>query len=172
MAGIRVLADEHIKFTILTAKPANPAAPTAAELNAGIDASCLVLADNFQWTAADSERVGERALCEATAAESPGIGNYNIGFSYWRWFDSVTGAADATTDLLHPVVKEKGTALWGYARRTGKPHSAAWAALDEIQLGGEFTTDTPQAPDGSGFIKYTLPCMAQAMHDFITVAAA
>lgn len=79
MAGIRVLADEHIKFTILTAKPANPAAPTAAELNAGIDASCLVLADNFQWSAADSERVGERALCEATAAESPGIGNYNLG---------------------------------------------------------------------------------------------
>ena len=77
MAGIRVLADEHIKFTILTAKPANPAAPTAAELNAGLDASCLVLADNFQWSAADSERVGERALCEATAAESPGIGNYN-----------------------------------------------------------------------------------------------
>ena len=56
MAGIRVLADEHIKFTILTAKPANPAAPTAAELNAGIDASCLVLADNFQWSAADSDR--------------------------------------------------------------------------------------------------------------------
>lgn len=42
MAGIRVLADEHIKFTILTAKPANPAAPTAAELNAGIDALSLI----------------------------------------------------------------------------------------------------------------------------------
>ena len=39
----RSLADGHIKFTILLTKPANPAQPTAAELAAGIDASCNIL---------------------------------------------------------------------------------------------------------------------------------
>lgn len=172
MAAVRVLADEHVKFTVLTTKPANPDAPTAAELNAGIDASCLVLADDFTWTATDSERVGERALCESTAAESPGIGNYDVGFTAWRWFDSTTGAVDATADTLFAAVKEKGTQVWAYARRTGKTYSAAWAAGDEIYLGGQVTTDTPQVPDGSGFIKYRIPLMPQAMHDFIAVAAA
>ena len=171
MPAQRVLADEHIKFTILTAAPADPAAPTAAELNAGIDASCLVFADDFAWSATDSEKVGERALCEATAAQSPGVSNYDLGFTAWRYFDSTTGNPDATADELFDAVKVKGTELYGYVRRTGKKHSAAWAAGDEIQLGGRFSTDTPQAIAG-GFIKYRIPCDAQAMEDFIEVASA
>ena len=170
MAVQRVLADEHIKFTILTAAPANPTAPTAAELNAGIDASCLVFADDFTWTATDSEKVGERALCEATAAESPGISNYDLGFTAWRYFDSTTGAADVAADVLFEAVKVKGTELYGYVRRTGKRHDADWATGDEIQLGGRFSTDTPQALN-SGFIKYRIPCDPQAMDDFFAVAA-
>lgn len=171
MAAVRVLADEHIKFTVLTAEPADPAAPTATELNAGIDASCLVFADDFRWTAADSERVGERALCESTAAESPGISNYDLSFTAWRYFDSVTGAPDATADELFDAVKVKGTELWGYVRRTGKLYSAVWATGDEIQLGGRFTTDTPQT-EGTGFIKYRIPTLPQAMNDFIAVGGA
>lgn len=170
MAAVRVLADEHIKFTILPDAPANPAAPTAAELNAGIDASCLVFADDFRWTATDSERVGERALCESTAAESPGLSNYDLGFTAWRYFDETTGAPDMTADELFQACKEKGTELHGYVRRTGKRHDAVWATGDEIQLGGRFTTDTPQT-DGTGFTKYRIPTLPQAMHDFIAVAA-
>lgn len=170
MAAVRVLADEHIKFTILTAAPADPSAPTATELNAGIDASCLVFADDFRWTATDSERVGERALCESTAAEAPGISNYDLAFTAWRYFDDTTGAPDPTADSLFQAVKEKGTELYGYVRRTGKRHDAAWASGDEIQLGGRFTTDTPQT-DGTGFVKYRIPTLPQAMHDFIEVAA-
>jgi hypothetical protein len=170
MPAVRVLADEHIKFTILTTAPEDEAAPTAAELNAGIDASCLVFADDFRWTPTDSERVGERALCESTAAEAPGLSNYDLAFTAWRYFDSVTGAPDMTADELFQAVKVKGTELWGYVRRTGKLHSAVWATGDEIQLGGRFTTDTPQT-DGTGFVKYRIPTLPQAMHDFIAVDA-
>lgn len=169
--GVRVLADEHVKLSILTTKPADPAAPTAAELNAGIDASCLVLADDFTWTAADSERVGERALCEGSASESPGVGNYTIGLTAWRYYDEATGAIDPSADELFAALKEKGTTAWGYVRRSGKEHTEAWAAADEIPLGGEFVTDTPQVPDGGGFIKYRIPLLPQRMHDFIAVAA-
>lgn len=172
MPAQRVLADEHIKFTILLTAPANPLAPTPAELNAvgAIDASCLVFADDFTWGATDSEQVGERALCESTAATSPGIANYDLGFTAWRYFDSTTGAPDVTADKLFQAVKVKGTELYGYVRRTGKIHSAAWAATDEIQCGGRFSVDTPQPVQG-GYVKYRIPCQAQSMDDFFPVAA-
>lgn len=171
MPAQRVLADEHTKFTILTAAPADPNAPTATELNAGIDASCLVFADDFRWTATDSEKVGERRLCEGTAAQSNGISNYDVGFSAWRWFDSATGAVDPTADELFEAVKVKNTTVWGYVRRSGKEYSAPWATGDEFALGGEVLTDTPQS-DGTGFIKYRIPLAAQSMEDFGTVAGA
>ena len=170
--GVRVLADEHIKFTVLTTKPADVEAPTATELNAGIDASCLIFADNYTWTATDSERIGERALCEGSASESPGIGNYDLGITAWRYFDDTTGKVDATADTLFAAVKEKGTTLWMYERRTGQPHDEDWAAGDEIHLGGEVTTDTPQATDNSGFIKYRIPLLSGRMVDFGAVAGA
>lgn len=171
MAAVRVLASEHIKFTILTTAPVNPAAPTAAELNAGIDASCLVFFDDFVWTSADSDTVGERALCESTAAESFTQANYDLKLTAWRQFDSTTGAPHATADALFQAMKVRGTELYGYVRRTGKKFSDAWASGDEIQLGGKFMVDTPQALSNDGLIKYRVPCKAQAMEDFIAVAA-
>lgn len=167
----RVLADEHIKLTVLTTKPADVTAPTATELNAGIDASCLVFADDYTWTATDSERIGERAICEGSASESPGIGNYDLGVTAWRWFDPETGEIDAAADELFAALKEKGTTVWAYERRTGKEHSEDWAAADEIHLGGEVTTDTPQVTENTGFIKYRIPLMSGRMVDFGEVAA-
>lgn len=167
----RVLADEHIKLTVLTTKPADVEAPTATELNAGIDASCLVFADDYTWTATNSERVGERAICEGSASESPGIGNYDLGITAWRWYDPETGEIDATADELFAALKEKGTVVWVYERRSGKRYSEDWAAADEIHLGGEVTTDTPQATSNTGFIKYRIPLMSGQMVDFGAVAA-
>ena len=167
MAARRVLADEHTKFTILTTAPADTY-PTAAELNAGIDASCLVYADDFSWTAADSESIAERALCEATAAASPGISNYTLGFTAWRFFDETTGQPDPTADALFQAVKVKGTELWGYTRRTGQRYDEPWVDGDECQLGGRFITDTPQVVAG-GLTKYRIPGMPQAMDDFFEV---
>lgn len=174
MVGVRVLADKHIKFTILTTAPADPGNPTATELNAtsAIDASCLVLADKFRWTAADSEKISEQALCESAASESFGTGKHDLGFTAWRWFDPETGEFDVAADKLFQAVKVKGTTLYGYVRRMGKEHSEAWASGDEFQLGGAFTVDTPQAGEGSGFIKYDIPCSPSRMHDFGTVAGA
>ena len=170
MAGVRVLADGKTKFTILTTAPANPAAPTATELNAGIDLSCKVVASDFNWTATDSEKVNEPALCDDANSNSLGKSNYSAAFSLWRYF-LVGGGADPTDDAGFEAVKTKGTTLWGYARMTDKEATAAWASTDEIYLGAEFTTDTPQRTDGSGFIKYRVPAEVQRGYPFIEVAA-
>jgi hypothetical protein len=173
MPADRLLSDERITLTILTAKPADPLNPKIAELNAvsAINASCLVYADDFTWTATDSERVGERALCETSTSESPGVGAYDLSFTAWRYFDTATLAVDVTADKLFQAVKVKGTRIYPYVRRGGKKYDAIWAVGDEFQLGGEVLTDTPQSPDNGGFIKYKIPLLAQRMKDFGTISA-
>ena len=166
----RVLADGKTKFTILTTKPANPSAPTATELNAGIDLSCDILSSDFTWGATDSDKVAEKALCDEGNANAIGASNYAGGFTLWRKFLTAGGADDAN-ETGWAAVKEKGATLYGYARQTDKDATDTWAASDEIYLGAEFITDTPQRTDGSGFIKFRVPVEIQRGYPFVEVAA-
>jgi hypothetical protein len=164
------LADGHIKFTILTVAPSNPAAPTATELNAGIDASCRILSSDFTWSATDSDKVAEKALCDINNVNSLGPSNFQTAITIWRYFNASTGVAEPTEDLLWTALKAKGTTVWGYARETGKLSTAAWASADEIFLGGPVLSDNPQRPsDGGGFIKRRLPLEPQGM--YVNIAA-
>lgn len=168
----RSLADGHTKVTILLDAPANPAAPTVAELNAGIDASCNIMASDFAFGATDSDKVAEKALCVVNNANALGASNYTAGMTVFRYWDAVTKAADATADEVFDATREKGTTLWVYARETAKLSTEAWAATDEIYLGAEVLTDTPQPPsDRGGFIKRRVPMEVQAAYDDIAVAA-
>lgn len=169
----RSLADGKTKFTILTTKPADPAKPTSAELNAGVDASCNLMASDFLWGATDSDKVAEKALCVENNANSLGASNYQVGLTPFRYFDATTGAsATDEGDDVFQALKAKGTTLYGYARKTSKKSTEAWAASDEIYLGGEFLTDEPQPPsDLGGFVKWRVPGEMQAAWPFITVAA-
>ena len=168
----RSLADGHIKFTILTTKPTNPAAPTVTELNAGIDASCKILASDFNWGATDSDKVAEKALCTINNANALGPSNYQAGFTLFRYFDAMSKNSDATEDTVWVAVKLKGTSFWGYARKTAKLSTEAWAASDEIYLGAEGLTDTLQPPsDAGGYIKARCPVEIQSAWDNIVAAA-
>lgn len=169
----RSLADGRTKFTVLTTKPADPAAPTAAELNAGIHLEERILASDFTFGASASEKVDERALAAKNTARSNAAGNYACAFTIWRYFDSATGEADEVADIGFQAVKVKGTEVWVYARKTGKDAIDDWTTGDEIYLGAHVQTDTPQPPtDGGGYIKYRQECEVQNAWDFIEVAAA
>ncbi len=165
----RVLADGKVKYTLLTTAPANPAAPTAAELNAGIDLSCKILADDFLWTATDSDTVSEQALCDSTNAESFGASNYSVGLTIWRYY-LTGGGIDTTADTGFAALKTKGATLYGYARRSDKAATQAWAATDEFYLGGEWTNDNPQVPNNEGWLKYRIPGKMQRAWPFGAVA--
>jgi hypothetical protein len=166
----RVLADGKTKFTVLTQAPVDPEAPTAAELNAGLDLSCKVLTEGFAFTAADSDKVNEKALCDSGNANVLGASNYTLGFSLWRYYLDA-GGIDTAADSGFAAVKEKGTTLYGYLRRTDKDATDPWAAGDEIAIGAEFVTDSPQDPGAGGFLKYRIPCEVQRGYPFIAVAA-
>ena len=166
----RVLADGKTKFTILTTAPANPAAPTATELNAGIDLSCDILSSDFTWGATDSDKVAEKALCDSGNSNAIGASNYTAGFTLWRKF-LTAGGADVSNETGWAALSEKGAEIYGYAREPDKDSTEAWAATDEIYLGGLVVTDTPQRTDGSGFIKRKIPMEPQRMYDNIKVSA-
>lgn len=168
--GARVLADGKTKFTIVTTKPADPAAPTATELNAGFDLSDDVLSSDFTFGAVDSDKVAEKALGASGNANAIGASNFQAAFTLWRKF-ATAGGFDAADEAGWAAVKEKGSTVWAYARQMDKEASEPWAAADEIYLGAELTTDTPQRTDGSGFIKYRIPCEPQLGWPFIAVAA-
>lgn len=169
MAGARTLSDGKTKFTILTMKPAIPSAPTVTELVAGIDLSCDILTSDFNWTATDSEKIAEKALCDKNNSNALGAGNYTAGVTLWRKFDPATGAATAIDEPGWAALNTKGAEVWCYARETGKDSTAAWAANDEIYLGGSVIVDTAQRTDGTGFIKRRIPMEPQSMFDNITV---
>lgn len=166
------LADGHVKLTILLDEPVNPAAPTATELNAGIDVSCAVLASDFTWSAGDSDKIAERALCDTNNKNAIGASNFTAGLTLFRYFDESTGAVDETEDEAFQALKAKGTTVWGYVRENGKLATAAWASGDEIALGLEVLTDNPQRPSNAGgYIKRRIPLEPQTGWPEIEVAA-
>lgn len=168
----RSLADGHTKFIILVDEPVDPKAPTTTELAAGIDASGRILASDFTFGAADSDKVQEKTLADVNNANALGPSNFTCGFTAFREFDGTTGAPDPTGDVVHDAVKVKGTDLWCYARRTGKLASADIAASDELFLGAHVITDELQPPsDLGGYIKERVPCEVQEAWPFIAVAA-
>lgn len=156
------LADGHIKFTILTVEPANPDAPTVAELNAGIDASCNILASDFTWSAADSDKINEKALCTENNTNALGPSNFSAGVTAFRYFDETTENPDLTEDAVYQAIKAKGTEWWGYARETAKKSTDAWEAADAIFLGMKVISDNPQRPSNAGgYIKSRVPLEPQ-----------
>lgn len=169
MAGAKSLADGHRKVSILTSAPSNPLSPTTTELNAGIDASARILASDWVFTATDSDKFQEKSLADLINANVFGAGNAQAGMTIFRFFDTVTGAPDPTTDALFTAVKTKGTTLYIYERETGKVATAAWASADQI-LGMQVLTDEPQKPDAGGYIKRRIPLEPQAFFGLVAVA--
>lgn len=166
------LAAGRMKFIACLTKPANPAAPTVAELAAGLDLSCEILDSDFTWTATDSDKLGEKPLCVEENVNAIGASNYTAGFTLFLNFDATSKNLDPAEAAGFAALKQKGTTFWGYARQTAKKSTDAIAASDEIYLGGEVITDEPQQPsDMGGYIKRRIPLEMQRAYPNITVSA-
>ena len=168
----RALADGKTKVAILTTKPADPFAPTVAELEAGIDAACSLLDSDFRWSATASDTETEKALCVAGNASVLGASNFEATVTVFRYFEA-DGTVDLTEDAVFQALMVKGTEVWVYVRETSKGSREPWAAEDEVRLGGHVITDTPQASSTrTGYIKATIPVAFQEGYPYVTVVAA
>lgn len=156
------LADGRVKVSALSTKPANPFAPTVAELGAGVDISCRILSSDYLLGSTDSDKIPEKELCKEGNANAIGASNYQAAVTPFRYFDETTKRAHATEDEVYQLLKAKGTTLYLYERNTAKKSTDAWAVGDEVD-GFEIVTDNPQKPsDMGGYIKRRVPMEVQS----------
>lgn len=155
------LAEGHTKLIMLTTIPTDPEAPTTTELDAGVDISPDVLASAYSFSAADSDRMSERALDEDQNVNVIGASNYVADITLFQYFDGTSGILDATESASYVALKTKGTLVYLYERQSGQKSSDASASGDEL-FGMAVLTDNPQKPaDMGGYIKRRIPMEPQ-----------
>lgn len=167
----RVLADGKTKLAFLTERPANPAAPTASELEAGIDMSCAILSSDFEFTAAASDTRDSKTLCQTGNAQRPGLSNHTANLTIYRFWKEEGGSDAEGEDAGFEAVKVKSTPIWAYARKTEKFSDEPWEAGDEIYMGGEFLSDTPAQGALDDDINVRTPLLPQRVYDYIAVGS-
>lgn len=172
----RHLATGKRKVTILSTKPANLAAPTVDELEAGIDASCRIVAGTFTLGPAASETVAEGSLCDEVIEEVFTNAKAEGSFTIFREFTAgkATTAAEDTEDgigdSVYQALKARGTRVWIATRFTDKKSVAPWVAGDEVAV-YEATTDFPRTGEGDGYIKAEVSLsVSKFEHDGIVAA--
>ena len=170
MAGVKTLADKRYKVTLLSTEPTDLRAITTTELQAGIDASCLLAANGTRLSATGSDSINDPAVCEESTASVPGGSNFEATFAPFWYLDPATGQYAEADNPAFEIMREKGSAFWAVTRR-GPEASVDWAAGDTYSV-FEVTTDNPQEQaDSSGWIKYNVPAEVQRAELFQTVAA-
>lgn len=75
---------------------ANIKAPTASEINAGVNLSLAVAADGTEVTASDSSDINDRSIVDRGNAVEAGFDQYNAAITLFRPFDM--------DDTAHPYV--------------------------------------------------------------------
>lgn len=153
----KTLADSNVALVLLDSAPADPAAITAAEFDAGTPLQCRVM--DYRLSATGSDAVQQTELCNPTNASVPGRSNYEGNMTVFRYL-TAAGLADTANDVAWDAVKAKGTTLH-LVEREGPAHDGAGAVGEEVSY-YEVITDDPQKPtDRTGFIRREVPLFVQ-----------
>lgn len=139
-----MLTDGNIKVSFVPTI-ADVEAPTATELNAGTDLSCLITADGLD-VSVDEETISIPKLCDTTNAEAPGRATYGVDMTFVR--KTVEAEDKAWTTML------RGTQ--GYlVFRYGTPAATTFASADKVVIfpgaAGERKLEKPEANNAVKF---------------------
>jgi hypothetical protein len=144
----------------------NPSAPTAAELTAGIDLSCLMTtAYSVGFDASDT--ISEQAVCETANTVTPTLEKYQGNLVL---FSSFTAGALDSGDSKNAFANAYEVGY--FVRRIGLPYSTAFAAAQKVEV-YKFMADRVQRAGGTaqGYTKITVPLLPQGFaKDQVTVA--
>jgi hypothetical protein len=143
-------------------------APTVAELDAGVDITCITVS-TYEVHADASDTTDERAVCETANVVAPTIKNYTGELPLFRQIDAGTFALEADDPISLFEFGEIGY----FVRRTGAAFDVAWAANDRVEV-YKFMVDVPQPQGGTGegYLKATVPLLQQGSFDVAAVVAA
>jgi hypothetical protein len=171
MASIKTLADARTRLTILTTPPADLAAITAAELSAGIEASCKVAKNGTRFSPTASDTMSDPAFCDEGNAQTLGPSNYEASLAPFLYLDDTTGAYVALDNAVYEAAGVKGAELV-YVLRRGPKYDEPWAAGDRYKA-YVAVSDNPQEPtETGGYIKENIPLLVQRAELEGVVAAA
>lgn len=145
----------------------NPLAPTVAQLNAGVDITCLLLS-TYEVRADGSDTTNERAVCETANVVAATVQNYMGNLILFRQYDDTTLAPE-TDDALN--IFTFGAVGW-VVRRLGKAYTTAWTVGDVVDV-YKFAVDTPQVQGGTGegYLKATIPLLQQGTFSVKSIVA-
>ena len=166
----QTLADGRILLTALTTAPADPKAPTLAELAAGKKISCRIMKSDYQLGATGNTEITEQEMCKKGEGKAPGPATYEGSLTVFRYLDDL-GKPVIADDLAWELLKTLGTHLW-LVEREGPIESKAYAAGDVVDV-YEVITNTPTKPSDrfSGYIKRTVKLSVVDAHEGAVVAA-
>lgn len=157
-----MLSDGNVKVTYVPSI-ASIAAPTVAELDAGTDLECLIMADGFQPTV-NEEVVTAAKLCETINAEAPGRATHQIVLTLVR--KDVPADDVAWTTLIR---KTSGHLVVRY----GTDYETGYASGDEVQVfPGAAGERRPQPVEANGVIKFQSQWYVNAQPDLEATVAA
>lgn len=159
----RSLAEGKTKVVLLADEPADPKLPTIEELEAGIDASCAIVASTFNLGPQASQTVDEKALCEEGNVQAFGSSEYACEMDVFRYFKEISdgGLPDITDeptqgeigDAVFQMLKTKGTIAYFYMREINKKATEDFAEGEPL-WGFKVAVDNPQRPtETTGYIK-------------------
>lgn len=153
------LNDGRLRVTVLTERPADLAAITVAELEAGIYAGRSLNKPDYRISPTASDTVPDQPLDSVGNATTFGNSNYEGTVSVLRELDE-DGKPLVEEDVLWATLGTKGARVW-FVEREGPRATVAWAAGDEYEV-FEVITDEAQKPsDRAGFIKRIVPLGVQ-----------
>ena len=134
---------------------ANFNAPTVAELNAGVNISCAVVA-GYTLNATDPNTDNTRSICDKQNVDTPTTNKYEGNLTFFRdaFVADIVGVYGKAFQLFKQADAD------GYlVRRFGYDSAAVYATTQDVEVFG-FTTDNPTSNDGAdnaGAIQFTVP---------------
>jgi hypothetical protein len=145
---------------------ANQAAPTVAELNAGITLECQITPDGLGRDASD-ESVDTSRLCSVFSTMQVGRTSFEVSLTLVRLDESIGGVVDTAYSTL-----TKGLRAF-LVVRDDLPSGTAWAAGQELEVYPvQCGTRSKAAPAANELQTFSLPLMVTGDPSLAAVVAA
>ena len=148
---------------------ANPNAPTATELNAGVNLTCRVTVANYQFGITGTNIVVDPSPCDSIEAGAPGMDTVEAGFDMFRFktdLDDIAWTTFTGKDIPGFLVERIGQIAEGE-----DPADVPYVATDEVAVMDTLTlSPRPLSPATAGYEKFNQSFAPQAFYPRAVVA--
>lgn len=144
-------------------------APTAAEINAGVNLTCRVTVANYQFGVTSNSVISDPAACDKIDSDVPGRAKVEARFDMFRFKNTLDDLAWTTfngANIFGHLVERVGQIEDGEDQET-----APVKVGDEVAVGAALTHDQiPLAPSSEGYEKFGQPFSIQGFKARAVVA--